>query len=129
MRVPAAAIGICYPSSGVQRLVQGVGVNVARRMLLADEEFDARAMYEMGFLDYLVLPGKFASATSELAQKIAGLAPMAVRSMKTTLAQVLEGKVDEEQVRELAEMCTASADFKEGLTAQREKRQPRFSGT
>ena len=129
MRVPAAAIGICYPSSGVQRLVQGVGVNVARRMLLAAEEFDARAMHEMGFLDYLVLPGKFASATSELAQKIAGLAPMAVRSMKTTLAQVLEGKVDEEQVRELAEMCTASADFKEGLTAQREKRQPRFSGT
>ena len=25
MRVPAAAIGICYPSSGVQRLVQGLG--------------------------------------------------------------------------------------------------------
>lgn len=25
MRVPAAAIGICYPSSGVQRLVQGSG--------------------------------------------------------------------------------------------------------
>jgi enoyl-CoA hydratase/carnithine racemase len=42
---------------------------------------------------------------------------------------VLAGSVDEEQVRELADMCAHSEDFKEGLAAQREKREPRFSGT
>ena len=129
MRVPAAAIGICYPSSGVQRLVQGLGLNVARRILLAAEEFDARGMLEIGFLDYLVLPGKFAASTSELAHKIAGLAPLAVRSMKNIMGQVLAGTVDEGQVRELTELCAGSADFREGLAAQREKRPPRFSGT
>jgi len=129
LRVPAAAIGICYPSSGVQRLVQGLGVNLARRILLAAEEFDARAMLDMGFLDYLVLPGSFASATDELAGKIAGLAPLAVRSMKNILRQVLDGSVDEEQVKELTDMCAHSEDFREGLAAQREKREPRFSGT
>jgi enoyl-CoA hydratase/carnithine racemase len=128
MRVPAAAIGICYPPSGVQRLVQALGVNVARRILIATEEFDTRGMLETGFLDYLVLPSRFTAATDELAAKIAGLAPLAVRSMKNTLAQVLDGQIDEEQVREMAEMCTGSADFKEGIAAQREKRQPRFSG-
>jgi len=129
MRVPAAAIGICYPSSGVQRLVQGVGLNVARRILLAAEEFDSRAMLEIGFLDYLVLPTRFSAATDELAQKIAGLAPLAVRSMKNILAQVLDGVADEGQVKELEAMCAGSADFQEGIAAQREKRQPRFKGS
>jgi enoyl-CoA hydratase/carnithine racemase len=128
MRVPAAAIGICYPSSGVQRLVQGLGLNVARRILLAAEEFDARGMLEIGFLDYLVLPGKFTASTSELAHQIAGLAPLAVRSMKNILGQVLAGAVDEGQVRELTALCAGSADFREGLASQREKRPPRFSG-
>jgi enoyl-CoA hydratase/carnithine racemase len=129
MRVPAAEIGICYPSSGVERLVQGLGLNMARRILLAAEDFDARAMLEMGFLDYLVLPGNFTAATDDLAQKMAGLAPLAVRAMKNILNQVLQGTIDEVRVQELADACSNSADFKEGVSAQREKRQPRFSGS
>ena len=48
--------------------------------------------------------------------------------MKNTIAQVLEGNIDEEQVRESAKLCADSADFKEGIAAQRDKREPRFSG-
>jgi enoyl-CoA hydratase/carnithine racemase len=128
MRVPAAVIGICYPPSGVQRLVQALGVSVARRILLAAEEFDTRVMLETGFLDYLVLPSRFTAATDDLAAKISGLAPLAVKAMKNTISQVLEGDIDEKQVRELAELCAGSEDFKEGIAAQREKREPRFSG-
>jgi enoyl-CoA hydratase/carnithine racemase len=86
-------------------------------------------MLEIGFLDYLVLAGKFTASTSELAHQIAGLAPLAVRSMKNILGQVLVGTVDEGQVSELTALCAGSADFREGLAAQREKRPPRFSGT
>ena len=101
---------------------------LSSRALLAAEEFDSRAMLDMGFLDYLVLPGRFADAIDELAAKLAGLAPLAVRSMKNILSQVLAGSVDEEQVKELADLCAHSEDFKEGIAAQREKREPRFSG-
>ena len=128
MRVPAAAIGICYPSSGIQRLVESLGVSMARRVLLAAEEFDASAMLAMGFLDHLVPRAGLVIAIEEYATRLSGLAPLAVRSMKSILAQVHAGSVDEEQVREMAEMCAESADLKEGLLAQREKRQPRFSG-
>lgn len=128
MRVPAAAIGICYPSSGVQRVVQALGVSVARRLLMAAEEFDTRMMLETGVLDYLVLPSQFAAATNELAGKIAGLAPLAIRAMKNTIGQVLDGQIDEEEIQEMAALCAGSEDFKEGIAAQREKRQPRFSG-
>mgnify|MGYP006382163291 CR=1 FL=1 len=48
--------------------------------------------------------------------------------MKNILGQVLAGTVDEGQVQELTELCAGSTDFREGLSAQREKRSPRFSG-
>ncbi|MEM8562770.1 MAG: enoyl-CoA hydratase-related protein [Pseudomonadota bacterium] len=128
MRVPAAAIGLCYPPSGVQRLVEALGVSVARRILLSAEEFDTRGMLETGFLDHLVLPSRFVEATDDLAKKVSTLAPLAVRAMKQTIAQVLTGNVDEGKLKEIADGCMASDDFQEGLAAQREKREPRFKG-
>lgn len=128
MRVPAAAIGICYPASGIRRLVDSLGISMARRILLAAEEFDASAMLTMGFLDHLVARVGLAAATHDYATRLSGLAPLAVRSMKNILAQVHTGAVDEEQVGEMAALCAESVDLKEGLLALREKRQPRFSG-
>ncbi len=128
MRVPAAAIGICYPPSGIERLVNSLGVSVARRILLAAEVFDARAMLEVGFIDHLVLPGGLEEACAELAEQIAGLAPLAVRSMKSILGQVVAGQVDEQQARAMAVLCAESEDIAEGLAAQKEKRRPRFKG-
>ncbi|MCP5203970.1 MAG: enoyl-CoA hydratase/isomerase family protein [Pseudomonadales bacterium] len=128
MRVPAAAIGICYPPSGISRLVNCLGVSVARRILLAAEVFDAQAMLQVGFLDHLVLPGGLQEACSELAEQVSGLAPLAVRSMKSILGQVVAGEVDEDHAARLAAMCAGSEDLAEGLAAQKEKRRPRFRG-
>jgi enoyl-CoA hydratase/carnithine racemase len=128
MRVPAAAIGICYPLSGVSRFVERLGVNVTKRILVASEEFDAEAMLEIGFLDHLVLPSQLEQAVQDLAGHIAGLAPLAVRAMKSIVRQVAAGSVVLEQVQQYSEICFNSADLKEGLKAQREKRKPRFQG-
>ncbi|MGB5324724.1 MAG: enoyl-CoA hydratase/isomerase family protein, partial [Pseudomonadales bacterium] len=49
MRVPAAAIGACYPPASVQRIVAQLGVAAARRLLLAAEIFDDQLMLEHGF--------------------------------------------------------------------------------
>jgi enoyl-CoA hydratase/carnithine racemase len=35
MRVPAAAIGLCYPLSGINRFVECLGVNLTKRILVA----------------------------------------------------------------------------------------------
>jgi enoyl-CoA hydratase/carnithine racemase len=128
LRVPAAAIGICYPPSGIQRLVEVMGVSTTRRILLAAETLDAQAMLDAGFLDHLVLPGGLEAATADLAGEIAGLAPLAVQSMKAILTQVVDDSVDEARCRELAFLCANSADLAEGLAAQKEKRSPRFRG-
>lgn len=128
MRVPAAMLGICYPLSGVNRLVEQLGVNLAKRILVAAEEFDAEAMLEIGFLDHLLLPSQLREETDGLAEHIADLAPLAVRSMKEILLQVASGEVNPGRAAELWALCAESADLQEGLAAINEKRRPRFQG-
>lgn len=128
MRVPAAAIGLCYPLSGITRFVECLGVNLAKRILVASEEFDAQAMLEIGFLDHLVLRPQLEQATVDLAQNIAGLAPLAVQAMKKILQQAASGSINRVEARALSQRCLESADLQEGFAAQREKRKPLFKG-
>lgn len=128
MRVPAAAIGLCYPISGINRFVERLGVNLAKRILVASEEFNAAAMLDIGFLDYLVLPGHLDERAEQMATHIAGLAPLAVRAMKAILQQAAAGSIDLDSASALSKECQDSADLREGFLAQREKRPARFSG-
>ena len=128
MRVPAAAIGLCYPVSGINRFVERLGVNRAKRILVASEEFDADAMLDIGFLDHLVLPAQREEATRKLASHVAGLAPLAVQAMKAILQQAAGGGIDMDQAAQMSQQCLDSEDLQEGFAAQKEKRAPRFSG-
>ncbi|MEM9257152.1 MAG: enoyl-CoA hydratase/isomerase family protein [Pseudomonadota bacterium] len=128
MRVPAAALGLCYPPVGIQRFVQCLGVPITRRLLVAAEEFDDEGMLNIGLLDQLVAPEALEEVVSEMAAQIAGLAPLAVQSMNALLDQSASGGMDEEQARALTELCVESTDLQEGFAAQREKRMPVFKG-
>lgn len=128
MRVPAASIGICYPPGAIHKLIQLMGLNTTRRILLAAEEFDAQEMHQSGFLDYLVLPGQLEAFTNRLSGQIAGLAPLAVSAMKAIVQQTVSGQSDQTRLDELVSRCANSEDLQEGLAAQLEKRSPRFSG-
>lgn len=128
MRVPAAAIGLCYPLSGINRFVERMGVNLAKRILVASEQFDAEAMLEIGFLDHLVMPAQRVETTRDFARHIAGLAPLAVKSMKEILQQAAAGGIDMPRAKELSDQCMASEDLQEGFAAKKEKREPRFRG-
>jgi enoyl-CoA hydratase/carnithine racemase len=128
MRVPAAQIGLCYPPGGISRFVERLGVNLAKRILVAAEEFDAEAMLHIGFLDHLVAPDMLGSRTDQLAGSIGALAPLAVQAMKQILQQAATGAIDLETARSLAQTCSESQDLQEGFAAQRARRQPRFKG-
>ncbi len=128
MRVPAAGIGLCYPVSGINRFVERMGVNIAKRILVASETFRADDMLDIGFLDHLVMPAQLEQKTEEMAEHIAGLAPLAVKAMKQILAQAAAGSIDSAKAEQLSQRCRESSDLQEGFAAQREKRLPRFKG-
>ena len=108
--------------------MQTLGVEVARRLLLACEELDAEEMLRVGFLSRLVAPEKLEGATTALVANLVGLAPLAVQAMKRILADIAAGSVDEERTRALIERCALSDDLRAGLRAQRDGDTPDFAG-
>ena len=128
MRVPAAAIGLCYPLRGIERFMEKLGATMAMRVLVASETFSADEMLQAGILDHLVMPAEFKESVNGFATRIAGLAPLAVHAMKKAICQAAKGGIDWSECAALSQQCNASADLREGFRAQSEKRQPVFKG-
>ena len=127
LRIPAAAIGLCYPVEGIERLTRRLGPVLARRVLVAAETFSAEQMLSLNMVNAVHSADALRAAAEEYAQSLLALAPMAVASMLEIIRQLEAGALDRDQAHALAEACSDSDDVQEGITAQRERRTPRFN--
>ena len=126
LRIPAAAIGLCYPVEGIERITRRLGPSMARRLLVAAETFSAEKMLALGIVDAVYPTDSLHSAAQRYAESLIKLAPMAVSSMLEIIRQLERGNLNREQADALAKACSDSIDVQEGITAQREKREPVF---
>ena len=128
IRVPAASFGLCYPPAGIRRYVNQLGVETAKRILVATETLETAELLRTGYLHRVFTPEQLPVAVAELAENLCNLAPMAVRAMLAICNGVADNGLDQEEARRWVERCNASSDLQEGLQAVLEKRQPRFRG-
>ena len=126
MRIPAAAIGLCYPVQGIERLTKRLGVPLAKRLLVAAETFSTDDMLALRLVDRIVPAAQLREEAEAYARALLSLAPMAVTSMLTIIRQLEVGELDQKTAADLASACAASEDVQEGILAQREKRSPNF---
>jgi len=126
LRIPAAAIGLCYPVEGIERLTRRLGPSLARRVLVAAETFTAEQMLSLRMIDAVHPSAALPDAAQEYAESLLVLAPMAVTSMLEIIRQLEIGQLDRRHAKSLAAACSDSDDVQEGIAAQREKRSPRF---
>ena len=126
--VPPARLGIHYEPAGLRRAIDRLGSQATRRLFLLAETFDAEALVALGFLDHLVAPDALDAKVAELTDRLGSLAPLAVRGMKRTILELTQDRLDADAARQRIAACFASADHAEGLAAQRERREPRFTG-
>ena len=126
MRIPAAAIGLCYPVQGIERLTRRLGVSLARRLLVAAETFSADDMLALRLVDRIVPAAQLRSEADSYARALLALVPMAVTSMLTIIRQLELGELDQQTAVDLAMACSESEDLQEGILAQREKRTANF---
>lgn len=126
MRIPAAAIGLCYPVQGIERLTKRLGVPLAKRLLVAAETFSADDMLALRLVDRIVPAAQLREEAEAYARALLALAPMAVTSMLTIIRQLEVGEMDRKTAADLASACAASEDVQEGILAQREKRSANF---
>ncbi len=128
LRMPAAALGLHYYPSGLQRYVTRMGVTFTKRAFLTARPFSARQLQAAGCLEDLVPADAFEDALAALVRDVAALAPLALRTMKQSIDELARGQFDAQALRERERAALASDDFAEGRRAFAQRRPPDFTG-
>ncbi len=102
----------------------------ACELTFTGDVINGKQALEMGLVNYLVEHDELMTKTRELAQKIAGKPPAALRMSKRLLymGQHLNLPALLEQSAAYQALCHHTEDHMEALNAMFEKREPNYSG-
>jgi enoyl-CoA hydratase/carnithine racemase len=128
--MPETRIGLIPDVGGSSRLPAVVGLGRAKELILTSKLIGGEEAERIGLANRVAPPGELDAAADALVEELLACAPVAVglakrvmdASAKPALSTTLELEVA------MQERCAATADFAEGASAFREKRQPEFSG-
>ena len=128
LRMPAAALGLHYYASGLQRYVSRLGLSAAKRLFLLAQTVPADALLHLGYLDAIAEPDALDAAVDAIAQPLLQGAPLALRGMKLSLNEIARGSLDATAFAQRVARCASSEDLREGLAAFAARRPARFVG-
>lgn len=129
-RIPAARIGIGYPTAGIARLLPLLGPQHTMEILMSARYFDAQEALRMGLVSHVWPAANFAAKCDEWLLQIAQNAPLTLKAIKRATHEMIEspGLAPSRATEALIAACFASIDYEEGTRAFSEKRVPRFEG-
>jgi enoyl-CoA hydratase/carnithine racemase len=118
-----------YPFGGATiKLIQQIGYVHAMELLLTARLIDADEAARLGLVNRVVPAEGLMPWALETAERIAANSPSAVQAVKQQVSATLaeHARSREALEQELGDRVRASAHFREGVAAFREKRQPRY---
>jgi enoyl-CoA hydratase len=121
-----------FPLGGsTVRLRRQIPYTVAAEMLLTGRRVPAQEAKEIGLIGHVVADGQALAKAHELAEVIAGNAPLSVQAVLRSLREGAEMSEADALANELeiGSPIFATNDAKEGATAFKEKRPANFTGT
>lgn len=127
---PEINLGVIPGAGGTQRLTRVVGKTIAMEMVLNNRTLTAQEALQYGLINRVVPVERYFDEAFQLAEEIAGRAPLAVRLGKEAVNHAYEsflsdGLADE---RRAFYFLFASKDQKEGMQAFIEKRKADWKG-
>ena len=128
--IPEVKRSLVAAAGGLTRLPRKIPANVAMEMALTGDPIEAGRAYELGLVNVLCEPGAVVAAATDLADRIAANAPLAVRASRTAVVGAFD-TTDDEGIRDSSRVMGALAgtdDFREGPLAFIEKREPEWKG-
>jgi enoyl-CoA hydratase/carnithine racemase len=125
-----ARLGFCQGFGMTHTLPRLIGASRAAEMLYTGRPVTGSEAARIGLVDYLEEPGSLSARAVDLATAIAASAPLAVRSVRRLLRGELAATVAAVLRSERAEQerLMQTADFREGVAAANERREPDFAG-
>ena len=123
-------IGTSPDGSSSFHLPRAVGIKRAMEIALLGDRFSAQTAKDIGMINFVVPNDELESETQKLATRLATGPTHVYGATKALFYRSLESEF-ESQLQAEAEYfsdCASRPDFKEGVTAFIEKREPRFTG-
>jgi enoyl-CoA hydratase len=125
---PEVTIGAVPGWAGSQRLPRVIGAGRAKQLILSGEPIEAGTAAAWGLVNEVVSADRLLPRALELARRIAENAPTAVQAAKQLVDAGLGEGVATALEALAAGLAAGTADAREGITAFREKRKPKFTG-
>ncbi len=128
--LPETSLGIMPGAGGTQTLARAVGERRAKELILGALPFTAQEALEWGVVNRVFPAQELMEQTLNMAERIAGNAPIAVRQAKHAIHYGLQSDFATGMMFELEayQRMVHSQDRVEGVAAFNEKRKPRFQG-
>lgn len=130
--IPPATLGLVYTGDAIERIQQIIGSAPTKELLLTGEPISADRAHEIGFFNHVVERGDLEERTYELAETLAGNAPLSLIYMKRIInlidskAQLSE--VEHDWIERIRNDMFETYDHREGVAAFNEGRAPEFRG-
>ena len=128
--LPEITRGFFPGGGGPQRLMRAVPQAVAMEMILTGDPLDAATALRVGLVSRIVPEDELLPTARQIAQRIAGHAPLAVKAVKE-VAQTALDETLEQSLRfgsTLRWIIGQTEDAREGPRAFAERREPRYQG-
>jgi enoyl-CoA hydratase/carnithine racemase len=124
----ARTLGNCLSMSSISRLTALIGPARVKDLIFTARLIDADEASRLGLLNEVLEDlSALQKRAQELATLIAGNAPLTLNATKQALSR-LTRRLSREEGEDLILMCYMSRDFREGLDAFLNKRQPQWRG-
>jgi enoyl-CoA hydratase/carnithine racemase len=130
--MPPAKLGLVYGHTGLERFIDTIGIPRTKELFLTGRNVDGARAEQIGLVHEVHPASEIEAASLDLSEAIAANAPLSMTGNKRVIETLARfprlSPRQEEELVELRRSCFSSEDFREGIRAFAEKRDPVWRG-